>query len=365
LDADGILITATHTHAAPDTLSQTPVWYYQQVRDAVKKAIVDAADNMVPSLIETGAAPAKAYNVDRRIVTRAVPDYELGWVRAYRPANANEAERTVATVVNFAAHPTVRVANAELHGGFVGDLTRDLEDKLGGTAAWFPGGLGDQTVDRGFGTEGLGQGLANVVLEDLGRGYRLKDNTIAVVHKPVAIPAENDFLLAGSGAGLFIRDLLPPYSGPGGPVATNKGGIPRPSCATVAELMVNSSVTGIRIGRPGIPGSAGRGDPGESVTIITAPGEVFSSIALITKDYLSKSRNVLVFAQTNDTVGYLIPKEQYDETGAQGLGLANNADDMGNYEEALSLGRCAGDTVQNTMLEAGADLGVMGSGEGR
>jgi hypothetical protein len=358
---DGVIIASTHTHAAPDTLSQTPTWYYQQVRDAMTKAVVDAAGSMKPVVLETGAAPAKAYNVDRRIATRAVPDYELGWLRAFQPGAGGVPEKTVGTLVNFAVHPTVRVANAQLHGGFVGALTRHVESKLGGTAVWFPGGLGDQTVDRAFGTEGMGQGLASVVVDDIGRGYRVQDNEIKVVRKPVAIPSENGFMMAGRGAGLFVRDLLPPYSGPGGPVTANKGSIPRPSCATVALLTVNSSITGVRIGRAGLD----RGDPGDSVTIVTAPGEIFSSIALTTKDYLSKTRNVMVFGLTNDTVGYLIPREQYDETAAQGLGFANNADDMGNYEEALSLGRCAGDTVQNVMLEVGQDLGVMGSGEGR
>ena len=363
--SDGLLLASSHTHAAPDTLSQTPVWYYEQVRDAVIKAATEAAAAMVPVVLETGAAPAKAYNVDRRIFTRAVPDYELGWLRAYQPASANQAQRTIGTLVNFAVHPTVRVSNAELHGGFVGALTRHVETELGGTAVWFPGGLGDQTVDRGFGTEGIGEGLANIVLGDLGRGHRLFDNTIHVVRKPVAIPGENTFMLAGRGAGLFIRDLAHPYSGPGGPVSTTKGGIRRPSCTTVAELMVNSSITGVRIGRPGIEGEAGRGDPGDSLTIITAPGEIFASIAVTTKDMLSKTSNVMIFGMTNDTVGYLIPYEQYDESAGQGAGFANNASDLGNYEEALSLGRCAGDTVQNVMLDAGAELGVMGSGEGR
>lgn len=362
--ADSLLLASSHTHAAPDTLSQTPDWYYAQVRDAIVKASVDAVAQMVPVILETGAAPAKAYNVDRRIATRAVPDYELGWLRAYRPAAANEAERTVATMVNFAVHPTIRVSNDELHSGFVGPLTRELEAELGGTALWYPGGLGDQTVDRNFGVDGIGHGLANVLLEDLPRGYRINDNTIQVVRQSVAIPAENTFMLAGSGAGLFIRPVTPPYGGPGGPATASKRGIPRPSCTTVAELSVNSSITGVRIGRAGIGGDEGRGDPGDSLTIITAPGEIFSSIAVTTKDYLSKTRNVMVFGLTNDTLGYLIPRQQYDEAGAQGLGLANNATDLGDYEEALSLGRCAGDTVQNAMLVVGETLGVMGSGEG-
>jgi hypothetical protein len=363
--ADGLLLASSHTHAAPDTLSQTPDWYYAQVRDAIVKASVDAAAQMVPVILETGAAPAKAYNVDRRIVTRAVPDYELGWLRAYRPAAANEAERTVATMVNFAVHPTIKVDNAELHSGFVGPLTRMLEAELGGTSLWYPGGLGDQTVDRGFGVDGIGEGLAKVVLDDLGRGYRIIDNTIAVVRKAITIPGENTFMLAGSGAGLFIRPVTPPYGGPGGPATASKRGARRPTCATVAELTVSSSITGVRIGREGnMHPSEGRGDPGDSLTIISAPGEIFSSIAVTTKDMLSKTRNVMIFGMTNDTLGYLIPYEQYDESAGQGLGLANNATDLGNYEEALSLGRCAGDTVQNAMVEVGEALKVMGSGEG-
>jgi hypothetical protein len=64
-------------------------------------------------------------------------------------------------------------------------------------------------------------------------------------------------------------------------------------------------------------------------------------------------------------LGYFIPYEQYDHTAGHGVGLVNNATDLGNYEEALNLGRCAGDQVQNTLLEIGARLGVMGDGEGR
>jgi hypothetical protein len=178
----------------------------------------------------------------------------------------------------------------------------------------------------------------------------------------VDIPANNAFMLAASTAKVFVRDMLPPYTGPGGPVVVQKGGIYRPSCTTVAALMVVSSITGVRLGRPG---TDQLGDPGDSVTVLAAPGEIFSSIGLITKDYLSKSSNVLVFGQTNDTLGYLMPREQWDASGAQGVGLVNNAIDTGNYEESLNIGECAGDTVQNALLEVGRTLGVMGAGERR
>lgn len=368
VEPQGVMLTSSHTHAAPDTLSTTPTWYYEQVRDTILATMLTAVSRMQPAVLETGSIPAKGYNVDRRIVTRAVPDYELGWLRAVSAGGDRNDGRTIATIVNFAVHPTVRTNNAELHGGFVGPLTETLEKQLGGTALWLPGGLGDQTVDRGWGTDGIGIGLAELVIEGLPTSYRLQSNDMAIDQAIVKIPGENTFMLAASGAGLFVRDNSAPYAEPGGPAMTQRGGARTPSCQTVAELFVNSPVGGFRFGR------AGEADPeekngqhpdrGDSVVLMQAPGEIFSSIALTTKDYLAKSRNVLIAGMTNDTVGYLIPYEQYDERAAQGAGIANNSTDLANYEEALSLGRCAGDTVQNALLESGQRLGVMGSGEG-
>lgn len=368
VDPKGVMLTSSHTHAAPDTIASTPKWYYEQVRDTIKATMLAAIERMEPAALETGSIAAKGYNVDRRIVTRAVPDYELGWIRAVSAGGGSNDGHTVATIVNFAVHPTVRASNAELHGGFVGPLTRTLEERLGGTALWLPGGLGDQTVDRGWGTEGIGTGLAELVIEGLPTGYRLKTNDMAVDQTIVKIPSENNFMLAGRGAGLFVRDVTEPYASPGGPAATQRGGARTPSCTTVAEMFVNAPVGGVRFGRAGLPDAQPKNgahpDRGDSVVLMQAPGEIFASIGLTTKDYLAKSRNVLVAGMTNDTVGYLIPYEQYDERAAQGAGIANNSTDLANYEEALSLGRCAGDTVQNALLQAGQRLGVMGAGEG-
>ncbi len=101
----------------------------------------------------------------------------------------------------------------------------------------------------------------------------------------------------------------------------------------------------------------------DNVVVVQSPGEIFASIGLIVKDYLSRSNGVLVQGVTNDTIGYIIPANQYDLFASQGLGLANNAGEVGNYEEALSLGKCTGEIVTNAMLEMGQQLGVMGEGE--
>ena len=82
IPAKNFVIASTHTHASADTTARGPSWYYEYVRDQIKDAIRGAVGSMQPAQLQTGAIPAKAFNIDRRIVTRAVPDAELTWLRA-------------------------------------------------------------------------------------------------------------------------------------------------------------------------------------------------------------------------------------------------------------------------------------------
>jgi hypothetical protein len=368
-----LVVASTHTHAAPTTIADGPVWYYEHVRDqikeAVRAAVADARDNP-PVRLETGATAAKAFNTDRRIVNRAVPDYELGWLRAYAPGAGRSADETVFTLGNFAVHPTIRANNARLHSGMVGPFARRLESELGGTGLFFPGGLGDQRVDRGFGVNGMGVGMADLIVDDVARGgHTLESNDIAVAHTEVEIPVENQFFAGALAAGYAIRDVLPPHGGGPLTVTVEKGGANKPVCTGVGAVHVVGPVSAVRLGAQPPAGKQEVGDEfalpveTDNVVLVQAPGEIFASIGLIVKDYLSRSDNVLVMAMANDTLGYMMPENQYDLFASQGLGLANNATGMGNYEEALSLGRCTGEIVTNAMLEAGQELGVMGEGE--
>lgn len=381
LPSDRFVISSTHTHAAPSTIADGPVWYYELVRDQVKAAIrgavADAAANP-PVRIETGATFAKAFNTDRRIVDRAVPDYELGWLRAFVPAPGDNAgrgsaagEQTILTMGNFAVHPTVRTSNAQLHSGFVGPFARHLETELGGMGMFFPGGLGDQRVDRGYGVNGHGIGLADIIVGDVDRGgHLLGTNDVAVARTDVQIPVENQFFTGALASGYAVRDILPPFGGGPLTVQVTKGGSRVPSCVGAGAVHAVGPVSAIRLGeRP----PAGKVEVGpehrlpvaaDNVVLVQAPGELFASIGLVVKDALSRSSNVFIASMANDTLGYMIPANQYDLFAQQGLGLVGNAAGTSNYEEALSLGRCSGDIVTKAMLEMGAALGVMGEGEG-
>jgi hypothetical protein len=403
------VIASTHTHASADTTSKTPTWYYEFVRDQIKVAVRKAVHSMQPAQLQTGAIPAKAFNVDRRIVTRAVPDAELNWLRAVAIPTTTEptpepsptatptdrpgkppkktdpsptptpepepttppAPETIATMVNFSVHPTVTAGNADMHSGFIGHLSERLGQLWGGSTVFYPGGLGDQTVNRGFGRKGIGYGLANLVYESAqDSGYTLRSNEIVSEQRIITVPADNDSLVAANKAGIFMRDTTIPGPHATGPSTSvqQKGRARTPSCATAGKVSVLTPVGGFRIGTPGLaqgqPGFV-PGDRGDSLVIMQTPGEIFASISLTTKDYLSRSRNVMVLGMSNDHIGYIIPKEQYDTRGANAVGIAQPSIEMTNYEESLSTGSCTGDQVQNALVEIGQNLGVLGSGESR
>jgi hypothetical protein len=375
IPADNIVISSTHTHASADTLMASPKWYFELVRDAVKQAITEAYANARLATLETGTTPAKAFNVDRRIVTRAVPDYELGWMRAV--SAEGDGTDTVATMVNFSVHPTITAGNEDLHSGLVGHLAKRIEETWGGTAMFMPAGLGDQTVNRSFGRDGMGYGLADLVIASEARsGYTLKTNDILSSRRVLQIPADNLSLVGANRGGVFVRDGAIPGDFAGGPATSvqQKGDAQTPSCVGASAVSLYASVGGFRLGTPGRvkqrdpetgAWAVSPGDPGDAIVILQSPGEAFSSISATTKDYLSRARNVMIVGLANDQIGYIIPAEQYDLRSANAAGLLEPSIGAANYEESLSTGHCTGDQVQNAFLEIGQQLGVMGDGEGR
>jgi hypothetical protein len=331
-----------------------------------------------PVRVETGAVAAKPYATDRRIVDRAVPDYELGWLRAFVPApggnpgsGAGSGERTILTMGNYAVHTQSRPGR-EIHSGLVGPFARHLNEQLGGEGIFFPSGLGDQHISgAGYGVVGQGVGLADLIVGDVARGgHTLETNDIAVVRTEVQIPVENQFFVGALATGYAVRDILPPFGG--GPLAVEvrKGGANAPVCVGAGEVHVVGPVSAIRLGEQPPAGKVDLGPEyrlpvaADNVVLVQGPGEMFAEMGLIVKDALSRSSNVLFASMANDTLGYMMPANTYDLFASQGGGLIGNNLRTSNYEEALSLGRCSGEIVMKAMLELGVELGVMGEGEG-
>jgi hypothetical protein len=370
IPAEHMAIQSTHTHAAPTTIAAGPEWYYHHIRDQVKDAIreaVAAMDDNPPARLQTGYVRARSYNIDRRVVDRAVPDDELTWLRAVDPASG----QTIWSYGNYAVHPTVRGNNERLSSGLIGPFTDRLAAELGGIGMWSPGALGDQREDFGYGIYGMGYGMADLIIGDLERGTWLESNDIEVVATTVQLPVENNFFAAALAAGYAVRDILPPYGGGPLAVAPKRNRANVPMCEGGGAVHVVSPVSAWRIGERPAPGKVEIGPehalpvPTDNVVFVHSPGEMFASMGLVIKDYASRSDNVFVQAITNDTVGYMAPSNQYDDRSTQGSGIAHNMFGTGNYEEALSLGRCTGDITSNAMIELITELGVLGESESR
>lgn len=380
IPAKNFVIAAQHTHASVDTTANGPAWYYEHVRDQIKEALRGAVANMQPAKLETGATDAKHFNVDRRYITRAVPDYELNWLRAVAlppgeyAAGGQPGEvppgQTIATLVNYAVHPTITAGNKDLHSGLIGHLDERLRELWGGSTVFFPGGLGDQTVDRGIGRKGHGYGLADLIFESAPNATTIRSNEIVTEQRVLTIPADNMSLVALNKAGIFMRDTTIPGPHAAGPSQSvqQKGGANTPSCVGSGPVSVLSPVGGFRIGSPGAWVERDGYqvlEQGDALVIMQAPGEIFASMSLVTKDYMSRADNVMVLGMANDHIGYIIPSEQYDLRGANVVGIAQPTLKTTNYEEALSTGRCTGDQIQNELVLIGESLGVLGRGEDR
>jgi hypothetical protein len=107
-------------------------------------------------------------------------------------------------------------------------------------------------------------------------------------------------------------------------------------CVAAGPISIKTDVSGFRIGE---------------LTVITAPGELFGTIAEVVKSkdgHRNPNGQTMVFAQTQDSLGYIIQDFEVAVTG----GLTNNTDPpLGEYEEEFMVDRCFGDRVLQAQLD--------------
>jgi hypothetical protein len=353
LPADNISVGATHTHAGPDLYGGwggIPKWYAAQIRDSVIVSAKKALQHLEEATITVGEVSLRGFNGERRDTYYSVPDFQATWLQA----KATDDGAALATLANFAAHPTI-VGGPILHADWPGAADRRFEAVFGGTGLLFNGGLGNMSVrGRGGANEdeqanNTGVAFADAVAADIaGGGTTLTTNDVAVKIEPISHPVTNTVLAAGGLINLFSRDSLP--NGPGGDVPGvyhwSKAGAPNPAdpgtlrgCDTASPLQVKTIVGAYRIG---------------NALIVVAPGEIFSNMAIVEKSKTSNSAMTFVFGQTNDSLGYIIQSFEFDRTGNV---VTEYGTMTGEYEEVFSLDHCFGDHVMQTMLDVSHAVG--------
>ncbi|MBZ0271953.1 hypothetical protein K8I61_07940 [bacterium] len=158
IDPEHVLIAATHTHEAPDTLgvfgpdvftSGVSPDYMRFVQDAVADAVLRAFADLTPVTLTATAATVKidasnfaALTNDFREPIVVVP--EIGAMEFVADDG-----RVVATVVNGHSHPEVMLNETLVSSDFPSWLRRRVEERRGGVAVYISGAVGGLATPTG------------------------------------------------------------------------------------------------------------------------------------------------------------------------------------------------------------------------
>ncbi len=350
-----IVLMNTHTHSGPDGYGGwggMPPWYWRQLRDAFVKASTDAVDALTPATINVGSTVIRQHNNERRDTYFSSPDYQAVWLQAKRRSD----QTVIATFANYAAHPTILGSgNLTMHADWPGATARRFETLYGGTGLLFEGGLGNMSVSTtGSGSddaraEATGISIADAIAPDVAKNAsRLVDRTMTADIRAFSHPVMTNAGLAALGSlGLFSREFAPGTPGADGPgqyrwskaSALSPGAIQ--GCTTASALQIKTLAGAHKIGDFGIA---------------FGPGEIFSNLTAVVKSKLRNNKAMAVFGQANDALGYIMQSFEYDYEGGGAAGEYGTQ--HGEYEEVFAIDHCLGDHVLQTMLDAGAAVGL-------
>lgn len=150
-------IGGSHTHHAPVLeLSDADgrgrgkydaaLRWYRELEDAIVAAVTEADARREPASLAAGVARVEGFNRNRHTKLEPRPvDRDLAVARFDTAAGG----RTIATLINFAAHPTMLPSELRRFSpDYVGSLKDTVTNALGGVAVFLQGAAGDLSVDR-------------------------------------------------------------------------------------------------------------------------------------------------------------------------------------------------------------------------
>jgi hypothetical protein len=327
IDPKGIVIAATHSHAAPDFIGGwgfVPDWYMEQVTDTIRTTVRQAVAAMEPVTIEVGELQARDLNNERRDTYRSAETQTAAWLRAYVPATKKQPARVVATLGAYAAHPTTKGTNGGVASAdWPGEFERTLEDRFGGVGLHFMTGLGNMSSS---GDTGRALGAR---IPPLGQGTRILKPDVSAEQVTWEQPATNVPLSALGQAGFFDRAFSPT------PASVSVGKSESAPCASSSPTSVEVAVSAFHLG--------------DELVITTGPGELFSNL---TNTIIEKSPALVTMplSQANDALGYMPQSFELNPVGQQGLGFFFGGYLIVNYEDSYAIDRCFGDMALETTL---------------
>jgi neutral ceramidase len=213
--ASHLILTATHTHSAPDSLALTDLHHteaFKQWADflaaQIGAALRRAADSMCPCRLAVGIARAEGLAIHRRIKTKRgvvlshpepPPDIVLSregpvddTVHVAGFIDASQAPRAI--VVNAVCHPVHEMCIPLASPDYPGEMGARLERLHPGTTVLYFNGAGGNinppTVSGGAGkAERHGRELAGIVEAALPTLRPVQGEDLGLLRRTVALPA--------------------------------------------------------------------------------------------------------------------------------------------------------------------------------
>ena len=274
-----IILSSTHTHLGPDVVglwgkhifsSGVQPEYMEFLVNRVAKTIVAAWQQQVTASVCWSAGShgegwvqniSVPEEIDRSVTTIQFTD---------------ESGNSIATLTNFACHPTLIGAERKLiSADYVAGFYQCLDQEYGGVNLFLQGSIGGwvQPVgeDSFENADAKGQGLASEVIRNLKTSMAVPSTAVIFESRRFDMPVHSFGFKLLSTLGVLKRDI---------------------------GRTVQTEVAWLRIG---------------TIHLITHPGETSPFYGMETKKLFPQGDPVLVLGLAQDALGYLVRPEFFDE----------------------------------------------------
>lgn len=213
LPPERIILQATHTHCAPDTIgiygpdeltSGRNPQHMKQLIETTSQQVAKAVENLQPATLAWAATECKGWAVND-----SEPDILDNSVTILECIGKDG--QPIAALTNFACHPTVLDGDTTLTGAdWVGTFYKEMKQALPGNHLFLQGPIGcwvqPQTPERTFAlAEQYGKDLAEKVLAALKDTKPVPETKIRFANKIFGLPNTNEKFKLMSLLGLVPR----------------------------------------------------------------------------------------------------------------------------------------------------------------
>ena len=309
-----IFVFCTHTHAGPDTMGLWgPVMgksgvnprYMLFLRQRILESVESAIQSQKPVDVYYGKEVVK----DVIVNYRPVKNIE----NTIHEIQFRQGKEIIGTLWTFPAQPEITTReNIQISADYPGSVSRRIEQEQGGVALFSLGLCGSQSpiyAEQGYvKMEDLANKVYSGVQTASSKLSKIEGKAIELRHRQIHLPLENnDFSLLNT-LGIFNLPM-------------------------VKENVIKTTVSKIRIGK---------------IHLITIPGEPFPGLInpLLSK-YLE--HNFIILSHVNDSVGYFIPRNEWNLAPSQFLKPESKEEFVGH--ELESMGLKASETVQEAVRD--------------